>query len=176
MGSCRRNKTRDLSGPWSQLFAPLPAADVEQRHISRSGFHARLLFPRFEVGAPDRHTGLNAVGAFQLGNVIHTKTCKFQPTSHSKPPLGKTEIIRRLRCYPDRSFGRERHRLIDGDVCGLVPAELTRSAPNSLGSTRRWTPTAAAAVTCNVAKTRVTSRAKCFGLFRKNSDPTPSSL
>src|SRR5881397_1952277 len=34
-----------LAGPWPQLLASLPASNVEQRHISRSGFHARLLFP-----------------------------------------------------------------------------------------------------------------------------------
>src|SRR5437867_7447871 len=59
-----------LAGPWPQLLASLPASNVEQRHISRSGFHARLLFPGFQIGAPDRHARLDPVCALQLSYVI----------------------------------------------------------------------------------------------------------
>src|SRR5438093_872512 len=62
--------TGDLACPWSHLLASLPASNVEQRHISRSGFHARLFFPSFQIGAPDRHAGLDPFGAFQLSNVV----------------------------------------------------------------------------------------------------------
>src|SRR5437773_9438144 len=62
--------TRDLAGPWPHLLASLPASDVEQRHIPRYGFHARLLFPSFRIGARDRHAWLDPIGALQLRNVV----------------------------------------------------------------------------------------------------------
>src|SRR3989442_3292337 len=62
--------TGDLAGPWPHLLASLPASDVEQRHIPRSGLHARLLFPGFQIGARHRHAWLDPLGAFQLSNVV----------------------------------------------------------------------------------------------------------
>src|SRR6266581_9518826 len=62
--------TGDLSGPWPHLLASFPPSDVEQRHIPGSSLHARLLFPGFQVGARDRHTWLDPLGALQLRNVV----------------------------------------------------------------------------------------------------------
>src|SRR5262245_48152376 len=69
-----REIARYLPRPRPGFRAALPSADVQQDNITRSGFYANLLLPRFEIRASDRCSRLDPFHSLQLRNVVKDRS------------------------------------------------------------------------------------------------------
>src|SRR5918999_1695931 len=83
-----------LSGPWSHLCAPLPAADIQDDHIAGTDADAGSLFPCLEVGARDGRARFYPFDAFHLRHVVQNATSHNAVT----PPHDAALLATCLRC------------------------------------------------------------------------------